>query len=157
MAGQVVLRRDNINALLRSPAGPVYRHVDQIARRTANAAKRAAPVRNGQMRASIGSITSVDPARVTGRVFVGVGYALYVMRGTGIYGPSGRVITPKGSKVLRFTAGGAHGPLARGGSRKRLGRGAIVFARYVRGTPKNPFLIEAFREECPYPVRVLLP
>lgn len=155
MGAQVVIRRDNTAALLRSPTGPVYRDVDRIARRTANAAKRMAPVRSGQLRASIGSITSVDPARVTGRVFISADYAMFVLRGTGIYGPTGRVITPKRARVLRFESGGAHGPLAPRKGRKSLGAGAVVFARYVRGTPKNPFLIEAFRANCPYPVRVL--
>lgn len=155
MAGRVVLNRANIDALLRSPAGPVYRHIDGIARRTANQAKREAPVREGTMRASISSSTSSTSSAVVGRVEVGVGYALYVLRGTGIYGPSGRVITPKRARVLRFTTSGGHGPLARGRRRPAAGRGGVVFARYVRGTPKNPFLIEAFKAVSPYPVREL--
>ncbi len=59
-------------------------------------------------------------------------YAQYVHRGTGIYGPSRKPITPKKGKALRFEIGGV-----------------VLFRRSVKGMRSRPFLRDAVREVVP--------
>jgi hypothetical protein len=54
-------------------------------------------------------------------VTVGAPYAPYVFTGTGIYGPTGKPVTPRTAKALRFQV-----------------EGRTVFARWVRGMPPWP-------------------
>lgn len=57
------------------------------------------------------------------RVGTNVDYARYVQEGTGIYGPTGRPITPKTGQYLVFTANGRQ-----------------YFLKSVRGAPARPYL-----------------
>lgn len=86
-------------------------------------------VDSGRLRASIG------PPQFVGRngefaVIVGtnVSYARYVHDGTGIYGPKGTPIRPRGGRYLRF---------------KPKGSARYVYAREVKGMRPNPFLADA--------------
>lgn len=144
---KVRLNQANIEALAR-PGGAVYREVDRIGRRVESRAKRNANVDTGRMRSSIRNTMSVRGRRVTATIGTDVEYALYQHEGTGIYGPRHRVITPKRGKFLRFEVSGPVGP-RRPGDR---GNSNVVYARYVRGTPPNPFLTSALIAVSPWPV-----
>jgi hypothetical protein len=52
--------------------------------------------------------------------------------GTGIYGPTGRPITPKNGKFLRFTI-----------------NGRVVYARSVKGTPAKHILRDSLQKARP--------
>lgn len=151
---RVDLNRHNIAALTAPPAGPVWREVDRVARRAANAAKLRAPVDTGRLRASVGSEVDHGPGRrLVGRVYAAANYARFVNVGTGIYGPAHRVITPRRGKFLVFRPKGPAGP----GINRAPGSRGLVFARSVRGSPKNPFLTDGLRDVSPWPVLELAP
>jgi hypothetical protein len=57
-----------------------------------------------------------------------VKYAIWLHEGTGIYGPSGRPITPKSGKFLVW---------------KDADTGQTIFAKKVRGIRPRPFLRNA--------------
>lgn len=155
MAVRVTLDRREIDRLLHGPGGGVVQHVLDITRRVENAARQRAPVDEGTLRASLDHAILVTRGRVIGRVGSGLVYARYQHEGTGIYGPRGRPITPKRGRFLVFEAKGPAGPLPRGARRPAPGSRGLVFARQVRGTPKNPFLLDALITVSPYPVRRL--
>lgn len=75
-----------------------------------------------------------------------VGYAVYVEKGTGIYGPKGKPIKPKRAKMLAWQTGegGPGGPNLRlSGNRRVIGgqaRGGWAFAKSVRGRPATPYM-----------------
>src|SRR5690606_31445520 len=96
------------------PGGKVYRAVDRVTRRTANGAKRRAPVDTGQLRASILHGTIREPGQVRGRVWSPLKRAVYQTHGTGIYGPKRRRITPKTASVLVFKPKNNVGPMPKG-------------------------------------------
>lgn len=144
---KVRIHQQNITAMVQ-PGGQIYREIDRQGRRVEAQAKRNANVDTGQMRASIRNSTSTRGRRVTARIGSDVEHALYQHEGTGIYGPRHRVITPKRGKFLRFEVSGPVGP-RRPGDR---GNSNVVYARYVRGTPPNPFLTSALIAVSPWPV-----
>lgn len=92
-------------------------------------AKELAPKDTGYLAASIyqdfhpGSIETMSM-----EIVAGADYSLAVEKGTGIYGPRGRPITPKTKKVMRF-------PTA----------GKIVFAKRVSGQRGQHFMSRALR------------
>lgn len=146
-----------IDDFLFSPTGPVVQEVARVARRVENQAKRNAPVDEGTLRASIFTEIDIARPRVTARVGSKLKYALYVHEGTGIYGPRGAVIRPRTASVLVFEPGRLIGPLPRGRRESPRGRrGGPIFAKFVRGIPKNPFLVEALIAESPWPVHLLM-
>ncbi|MFF2650604.1 HK97 gp10 family phage protein [Streptomyces sp. NPDC058045] len=110
--------------------------VGDITTATANAARRLAPVDNGQLRASIRDSVAVRGSTVVGEVYTDLEYAAYVHEGTGIYGPTGQPIRPVRARVLSWQP--------RGGSR--------MFAREVKGQRPQPFLLRALRSVAPGPV-----
>jgi hypothetical protein len=55
---------------------------------------------------------------------------IYVQRGTGVFGPKRRRITPKRAKFLRF---------------KPKGGNAYIYRRSVAGMKPNPFLTRGLR------------
>lgn len=134
---RVRLNQARIQELLRSSSGPVAREVNSYARRVANSAKQKVGVDSGRLRSSISHTLNIDGARVVGRVGSLVDYALYHHDGTGIYGPTGRPITPRNGQFLVFPGKG----------------GGMVFAKQVRGSRPNPFLVLALEEVVPWPVQ----
>jgi hypothetical protein len=79
------------------------------------------------------------PGSLKGTLTYHAFYALWVMRGTGIYGPHGTPIVPVTSKYLVF----------------RGKDGSTVFAKSVKGQTANQFLTEAFRAgAAPWPVTI---
>jgi phage gpG-like protein len=113
-----------LNVMLHGPQGAVARDMYRRGHRVLGEARRRCPVDTGRLRSSL-SVRLVavhgDPAAVIG---TNVKYAGYVMRGTGLYGPRHRPITPVHAKVLVFRGRG----------------GEVVFARSVKGSPARPFL-----------------
>lgn len=92
-----------------------------------NEARRLCPVDTGRLRASINfSITGGDAQSLVCRVGTNVEYALWVERGTGVYGPHGTPVVPTHASHLVFTVGG----------RK-------VFVQSVKGQEAHPFLVPA--------------
>lgn len=127
-----------ITAFLYSPAGPIVGRVRELGRQVENAAKRMAPVDRGALRASIGMQITVNGTRIVARVGTGLEYALYVHKGTGLYGPRHRLIRPRRAKALTFKP--------RSGPR--------VFVKFSRGQKPNPFLVKALQAVSPWPVRI---
>lgn len=137
MTVRLTLDRAALAELLRGPNGPVVQHVAGLCRQVENRAKVYVGVDTGRLRSSMQTALNVESSRVVGRVGTSVQYGLYHHEGTGIYGPARRPITPRAGGVLVFTPKGASGP---------------VFARSVRGSKPNRFLVKAFHEVVPYPV-----
>lgn len=137
---RIEINRAAVRELLTSPSGPVFREVAKICRRTEAGAKRRASARvdTGQGRASISSAVRVEGTRVIGRVGTPMRHMLYQHEGTGLYGPRRRRIVPVHRKFLKFPSGK---------------KGQFVFAKSVAGVKPLPFLTEAFKESCPWPVR----
>ena len=80
----------------------------------------------------------------------GVGYAGWVERGTGIYGPRHRPIVPRKAKVLAWRTGVAGGPTLTLAGRSRIRKGVELagwaFAKSVRGRPATPYLVPGFQQ-----------
>jgi hypothetical protein len=127
---------------LTSPAGAPARELVRRANRVKNKAQTLVPVNTGVLRSSI----SVSPPTKAGstimvRVGSGVGYALFVHEGTGIYGPKGALIKPKSGQALRWPAVNNSGK-----GRRRYKAGiteGYVFAKWSKGSPANHFLTDA--------------
>ena len=111
-------------------SGPLHR-TDALATATA-------PVDTGFLRNNRSIQIDAGPSSLVGALTYHAHYALFVMRGTGIYGPTGQPITPKTANYLVF----------------RGRDGATVYAKSVRGQRAQPFLAEAFRAACPWPVTI---
>lgn len=92
-------------------------------------ARAKAPHRTGTLQRSIMTEIMIT----NGRVYVGEKYGIFFEMGTGIYGSLRRPITPKAAKVLAWGVGGS-----------------MVFAKKVRGIPKQPFFKPAIEEAKPY-------
>lgn len=84
----------------------------------------------GRLRASIGTTQVYRNGLPGARVGTTVYYAIFVQRGTGLYGPKRRRIYPKRAQFLRF---------------KPKGASHYVYARSVKGMKPNPFLTRGLR------------
>lgn len=120
------LDRTRIERMLRLPGGMVYRNMERRVQRVEAEAKRRAP-------GSMGAGIQVQIHRGPGGDFRGVvrsthHASIFVLFGTGIYGPTGRRITPVRAQSLRFVTGGR-----------------VVFAKSVKGQKANNFLAESIR------------
>lgn len=154
MTVRVNVNEAEIARIFYSPAGPVFEYVQDKTERVRNAAVRKAPRDTGALAASIEATVNLYGTRIVGRVGTRLQYGLYQHEGTGIYGPKRAPIRPVSAKALRFKPGRSIGPSRRGarGSSPEA-RGGWVFAKYVRGTPPNPFLVDALEEVMPGLVR----
>jgi len=117
-----------LNAMLRSPSGPVARDILRRGRRVQAQAKRLCPVDDGLLRSKIDVEMYAGPQGPTARIGTNLDYAEAVHEGTGIYGPKGTPIRPKRKRFLVFTPRGASEP---------------VFVRQVKGMRPRPFLKDA--------------
>lgn len=151
---RVEVNQTALAALLRSPAGPTFQRIEAVAAACEAVAKRNVNTDEGRLRASIQHLTRVEGSTVVGTVGTEVEYAIYVHEGTGIYGPRGTVIRPVTARVLAFPTPRFKGPLRPGARHPARERRGLVFARWVRGTPKHPFLVDAAVEVSPWPVRM---
>lgn len=138
MSVRITVDRAALHELLQGPNGPVVREIVSLTRQVENRAKAYVGVDTGRLRSSIQQTLNIEGSRIVGRVGTAVQYGLYHHEGTGIYGPTGRPITPnRPGGVLVFTP--------RGG-------GGTVFARQVSGSRPNRYLMKAFLEVVPYPI-----
>lgn len=120
-----------INQILTSPEGPVFKAVQKAGRQTATYAKFELLKKEigdtGKLQQSIESVTEVRGDNVVSKVGSDLPYAVFVHEGT--QGP----IVPTTRRVLRFRGRG----------------GAFVFAPQVRGTRETgryvPFLTNALK------------
>lgn len=116
-----------VERMLRSPSGMVGRDLRRRADRVVNRARQLAP---GSMPSritppQIGHRSGDLSAKIESRHPA----SLYVLRGTGLYGPNARRITPVRAKALRFVL-----------------NGRVVYAKSVSGQKPNDFLNEALRQ-----------
>lgn len=125
--GSVRLHTAVINNFMRSPGGPVAREMLRRGARVQAVAKILVGKRTGALQASI----YLRPGRKRGFPTAVIGtplkYGVYHHEGTGIYAGRG-FIYPKRARVLRFVVGGR-----------------VVYARFVRGSQPNRFLVRALR------------
>lgn len=112
-----------------------------LANKVQNAARRNAPVDTGRLRASITTEFGKEGGRAYARIGSNVSYALFQEEGTGVHGPMGRPITPKGSSVLRWPVKNNSGS-----GRRRFRNGKTdryAYAKSVRGAPAVHYLRDA--------------
>lgn len=129
MPTTITYHEGNIHELLHSPAEGVYQNgVASPVRKTLAIAKATAPKDTGRLANSHTSEIVDEGARIRGRVEATVEYAIYVHEGHG-------VIRPKNAKVLAFRIGGQ-----------------LVFAKRVGPVAGRPWLVEALKRGCPWPV-----
>lgn len=84
---------------------------------------------SGEMAASIMyTVTGATPETMKADIVVKARQGIFVEKGTGIYGPTGRVIKPKRANVMVFP-----------------GKAGVVFAKTVKGQKAQPFLSKALR------------
>ncbi len=127
-----------VQRILASRTGGVARDLLRRGYRVEAEAKRRCPVDHGRLRASITTqLASGHSSGVPFHVRIGtnVEYALYVEKGTGLYGPRHARIYPTRGKVMVFTP-----RKAPGGAFVKRGDRVTVFARSTRGMPARPFL-----------------
>ncbi len=136
---RVSLNQGALDRLLRRPGGPVYDNVvNRVLRLTDALATAGAPVDTGFLRNNRSIEITAGPGSLVGSLTYHAHYALFVMRGTGIFGPRGAPIVPKTATYLVF----------------RGRDGGLVYAKSVKGQRAQPFLAEAFRAASPWPVTI---
>lgn len=126
---QIRMRQAAITDFLHSPAGPIHQAVASRTRKTDAISAATCPKDTGRMVNDRVSGVRDEGTRLVGFVQYLVYYAIYRIKGTGIYGPRGRPITPKSAKVLVF----------------RGADGNLVYAKSVKGTRPSPFLVDALK------------
>lgn len=134
---RVWLRQGALDRLLRRPGGPVYDNVvNRVLTTTEAFATATAPTDTGFMKNDRTKNIDAGRGSLKGRLTYHAFYTMWVLGGTGIYGPRNTPITPKNGEFLVF----------------RGRDGGLVYARSVKGQHAQPFLQEAFRAACPWPV-----
>lgn len=136
----VTTNHDAMAAFLYGPSGPMVRSVTVWGEQVRTLATATAPRDSGLLANSHTVRIGVAPGFAFAAITANTEYALFVMRGTGIHGPRGRIIRAPKGKVFRFQGNGGHGPLRRGA---KPAPGGIVFAKSHKGSPANPYLEEA--------------
>lgn len=126
---RITMHQAAIADFLHSPNQPIHQAVASRVRKTDAISAATAPVDEGRLKNARNSGVRDEGTRLVGFVEFTVNYAIYVTKGTGIYGPRGRKITPKTAKALVF----------------RAPNGDLVYAKSVKGIRPNPFLVNALR------------
>ena len=143
---EVRMRQHNIRALLTDPSEQIPRRMHTYTRRTANNARKNAPVDTGHMRASVRSEVTTRGLVITGRVWSPLEYAKYQEMGTGVYAGNGPI---KGNPYLAFKPKKG-GPARKG---QKLSKKGLVVVTEVKGTPPTHWLSDALADAVPWPVR----
>lgn len=120
------------------PGGPIDRTVREPLERTAAIATVTAPVDKGFLRNNRSIDVDTGTGSAKGTLTYHAPYAIFVLKGTGVYGPTGAPIRPKTAQYLVF----------------RGRDGGLVYAKQVKGQPAQPFLQNAFRAASPWPVTI---
>jgi hypothetical protein len=119
---------------------------DRVGQEVVNRARANCPTDDGRLKASITHLVTLGNDSVSLRVGSPLDYAMYVHRGTGIYGPHGTPIVPVTAKALRFRKPKMMGPLPQGVRNAPKNRRPFVFAKSVKGSPPSPFLSDALKD-----------
>lgn len=122
----VTIRASGVKQLT---AGEITDFVIDLAERVEKTAKQLAPRETGELRRSINRMPiSIRGLHVRVKVATNCGYGLFPEEGTGIYGPTGSVITPKRARLLVF---------------KPRGLSHVISVKSVRGQPGQHFMRQA--------------
>lgn len=141
---RLIIDGQRMEELLRSPQGPVFRHLIRVGDKVIVVAKaniKEKTGRDGKLSRSIVKRNFEGPTGPGVAVIAGAGlnpqYASYYHEGNG---PEGSFIYPKkpGGVLVFLGRAGAGGQLGPGG--------AMIFAKKVRTYPGNPFLRKAMEE-----------
>lgn len=123
---KITIHRLPVFKLLYAPTGPIHNLVERTTNAVQIATLRECPIMDGHMVASIRKdVRAAPPRSVTGSVSSDDEAALWVQRGTGVYGPTGQRIRPRTSRMLRWP------------DRRGVG---FVYRDSVAGQPANPFM-----------------
>ncbi len=134
---RIKLDQREVQRQLTGPSGAVARDLLRRGRRVENAAKRAAPVDEGRLRASITTEMRGSGENLTVRIGTNLKYGIYVEKGTGVYAGRG-YITAKSGGLMRWPNKGG---TSSGGRRYSGGATAShIYARRIRGMKAQPFL-----------------
>lgn len=129
---KIRIHRIPIFELLYAPTGEVHNLVERTTNAVHIATLQEVPVMTGDMLATIGKDIRVAPGRsVTGIVESDDEAALWVQQGTGVFGPTGQLITPRRATLLRWPD-------------RRRGSG-FLYAKSVAGQEANPFMWRGLR------------
>lgn len=132
--------RGRLAAFMNKPGGPVDRAVRQPLEATAALGTATAPVDTGFLRNNYSIDVDGGPGAAHGVLTYHAPYTQFVIKGTGIYGPRAAPITPKNGKYMVF----------------RGRDGGLVYATETKGQRAQPFIQNAFRTACPWPVTIHL-
>ncbi len=134
----MVLRANNLNGRLRetllAPEGAVRTDVQRRARNVRDQAKALCRQRtshsSGRLPGSIRYTTAIPRGReeVVSQVGSDEEHAIWVEKGTGVYGPRGGRIYPKRARFMRFESNVT---------------GGLIFAESTRGQPGKHYLRDA--------------
>lgn len=127
----VTYHEGNIFQLLHSPAEGVYQNtVGTVVRKTSAIAKVTVPVDTGRLKNGHKEEILDEGVRLRGRVYNETEYAMSVHQGH-------KEIVPVNGNVLVFRV-----------------NGRLVYAKRVRATKGNPWLVNALKAASPWPVVV---
>lgn len=122
----ITLRQTGIRELA---AGQIATFTADTANKVRQAAERLAPKDTGRMSRTITrKPLKITALHVRATVSTTTGYGLFVEAGTGIYGPTGRPITPRRGRFLVF---------------KPRGSNHVIKVTSVRGQPGQHFMRNA--------------
>lgn len=126
---RVIFNKTEMRRALRGSDGPVYRILDQRAKRVRDRAYVFCPVRSGFLRSTLDYRLGTEGGQPVAYVYVTASYGLFVHEGTGIYGPKRRPIEARPGRMFVFP-----------------GRdGKLVFTRRIKGMRPRPFLRQALQ------------
>ena len=129
MTVRLIIDGAEVQSVLRSPDGPVFRYLARQGDQVIADARPRIHSKTGRLAASLVKRPTTGPNGLAMMVVAGAGlnpsYALWVHEGNG---PPGSRIFPKRHQFLKFQSGGR-----------------VVFARSVRTSEPNPFLRDALQ------------
>lgn len=127
----ITYHQANIRRLLHSPAEGVYQNtVGKTVRKTSAIAKVTVPVKTGRLKNGHKERIVDEGSRLVGTVYNETEYAMSVHQGH-------KEIVPVNGNVLVFRI-----------------NGQLVYAKKVRATKGNPWLVDALKAASPWPVVV---
>lgn len=127
----ITYHRANIHRLLHSPAEGVYQNtVGTVVRKTSAIAKVLVPVDNARLKGNHKEEITDEGSLLRGTVYNDTEYAMSVHQGH-------KEIVPVNGNVLVFRI-----------------NGQLVYAKRVRATKGNPWLVKALKAASPWPVVV---
>jgi hypothetical protein len=134
---RVTLHQGALDRLLRRPGGPVYDNVVAgTLLKTRAIATVTAPTDTGFLKNNTSPEIDAGAGSMHGSLIYHAFYAIFVMKGTGLHGPTHSLIHPKFAEHMVF----------------RGRDGSLVVTRTTKGQRAQPFLRDAFIAASPWPV-----